>query len=259
VTRVASAGKGAREFWRNHLRRLKFHNAALPITVDYTEADLTAPITLSLKFEHKDPEVLEKIGGNVAGLARTPQRRRAAQPVLMNEMTEDEKEALARQQSPNFREAPVDWKKQDDPLEADAQEAAEQAAIEAEATPTTPARPEATEKSPSDVDLSNLSSDAVVPSPNARAGSILYTRSVTLGLRNRSAGNIWTWFSDRTRCTPVPRSAEDIGELRKLGEFFKQSAIDRERVKEGRDAVRKEKEDLARARGEANKLKEEAV
>jgi hypothetical protein len=177
----------------------------------------------------------------------------------MDEMTEDEKEALARQQSPNFREAPVDWKKPDDPSETDAQEAAEQAAIEAEATPAAPATPEATERPPSAVDLSTLPSDAVEPSPHAKAGSTLFTRSVTLGLRDRSAGNIWAWFSDRTCCTPVPRSAEDIDELRKLGEFFKQSAIDRQRVKEGRDAVKKEKEDLARARGEANKLKEEAV
>lgn len=224
----------------------------MPITVDYGQAELSAPITLSLTFEHKDPEVLAKIGGNVAGLARA-QARKSAQRMLMDGMTEDEKEAIARQQSPNFREAPRDWKKPEAPSKVDAQEAVEQAAIEAEATP------KVTEELPSDIDPSTLPSDAVVPSPASTAGTTLYTRSVTLGLRDRTAANIWNWFFDRTRCTDVPRSAEDSTEMAALNEFFKKSAIDRERVKEGRDAVAKEKADLARARGEANQLKEEAV
>ena len=176
-------------------------------------------------------------------------------------MTEEEKEMLARQQSPNFRDAPVNWKKTDQQIET--QEAVDQAAIEAETATETPTEmpTESSEAAPpADTDLSSLPSDAVVPSPSAsKGGPTLYTRSITLGLRERSSEEIWKWFESRTKCTDVPKSEEDSREEETLALFFKQSAIDRQYVKEGRDAVRKEKADLQRARGESDLLKSEAV
>jgi hypothetical protein len=50
-----------------------------------------------------------------------------------------------------------------------------------------------------------------------------------------------------------------VKEEAELEKFFAQSAIDRQRVKEGREAVKKEKADLQRARGEADRLKQEAL
>lgn len=239
----------ARTFWKNHLRRLKFHNPALPITVDYTSASPTDPVILTLQFEHKDPEVLQKIAGNIANKVKKTPR---PQKLVPDEMSETEKEILARQQSPNFRNAPVSWKSKEEEAEA-----LHQAAVDAEASADKTA-----EEGPTDVDPSTLPSDAVVPSPlsaTAKGAPTLYTRTVTLGLRNRSPAEIWDWFSNNTRCTNVPKSAADSREEAELAVFFKQSDIDRQRVKEGREAVRKEKADLQRARGEADKLKAEAL
>ena len=173
--------------------------------------------------------------------------------VVTDNMTEEEKEIIARQQSPNFRDAPVNWKKPEEQVEPQAAE--DQAAIEAETEIETPE-----EATPSDTDLSNLPSDEVILSPSAsKGGATLYRRSITLGLRERTSMEIWKWFRSRTNCSNVPKSKEDDREEEALAVVFKQSAIDRIRVKEGRDAVRKEKADLQRARGEADRLKAESV
>ena len=69
---------------------------------------------------------------------------------------------------------------------------------------------------------------------------------------------IWDWFKTRSNCTDVPRSAEDEKEFRELAVVFRQSAVDRERVKKGVDEQKANDEMLKRARGEVEKLRAEA-
>ena len=264
------------------MRRLKFYNPALPITVAYAKALPTDLITLTLRFEHKDPEILRKMPGSI----RESARKSTAQQIVRDEMSEDEKELLARQQDPNFRNAPVSWKSKEEDAEA-----LHQAAIDAEVSLEATTEEKATktdmevsaDKIPEeeaanidagaseedipegetvDINASSLFNDDVVPSAtstNVKGAATLYTRSVTLGLSHRSVEEIGDWFSQRTWCTDVEKSEIDSKEQAELDLFFEQSAIDRQRVKEGREAVRKEKADLQRARGEADRLKQEAM
>jgi hypothetical protein len=247
------------------LRRLKFYNPALPITVDYAKPLPNKLITLALRFEHKDPEILRKIPGNTIMSARKPK----AQQIVRAEMSEDEKELLARQQDPNFRNAPVSWKSKEEEAEV-----LHQAAIDAEVSAEATAEEKATkpdmkasaeeipERETIDANATSLFNDEVVPSAtstNVKGAATLYTRSVTLGLSQRSGQQIWSWFRQRTQCTRVEMSDKDLKERAELASFFAQSDIDRQKVKEGREAVRKEKADLQRARGEADRLKQEAI
>jgi hypothetical protein len=271
---------GGRHFWRQHLRRLKFYNPALPITVDYAKALPTDLLTLTLRFEHKDPEVLRNMPGSTRQTAKNP----TPKSLVRDEMSEDEKELLARQQDPNFRNAPVSWKTKE---EEDA--ALHQAAIEAEVSPDAATEGRATDLEASVgqiteesaassavgasaedtlegektlMEASPLFNDEVIPtttSTSLKGAPALYTRSVTLGLNKRSVDDIWKWFSERTRCTDVEISQADANERAELDRFFEQSTIDRELVREGREAVRKEKADLERARGDADRLKQEAM
>ena len=261
------------------MRRLKYYNPALPITVDYAKGIPAELVTLTLKFEHKDPEILRKIPGSI----RESARKSTSKQLVRDEMTEDEKELLARQQDPNFRNAPVSWKSKEEEAESldqaaiDAEVAADKngndelANVVTEASANNTLDQEATdiaspdnsheEKTP-DLSTSPVFNDEVVPSTSsttAKGAPTLYTRAVTLGLSHRSADEIWNWFSQRTRCTDVEKSEADLQEEAELEKFFAQSAIDRQRVKEGREAVRKEKADLQRARGEADRLKQEAL
>lgn len=182
-------------------------------------------------------------------------------------MNEDEKELLAREQDPNFRNAPVSWKSKE---EADA---LHQAAIDAEVSIKAAAEASVGQDTESpavdipegespEMEASAAPTDEVLPSTTStpvKGAPQLYTRTVTLGLRHRTADEIWAWFSQRTRCTELEMSDVDMREQAELDLFFRQSAIDRELVKEGREAVRKEKADLQRARGDADRLKQEAM
>lgn len=164
---------------------------------------------------------------------------------------EQEKEELARKQSPNWREAPREgMKKKLTDGESSEKEAEKQ---DKETLAERPAKRTADD-------------DTVVlkePQPEADAigGSTpapIYTRSVTLGVKNRTASQIWNWFKMRTNCTEVPRSAEDETEFRELAGVLSRSAMDRGRVKKGVDERKANDEMLRRARGEVEKLRAEA-
>lgn len=272
----------ARYFWRGHLRRLKFYNPALPITVDYAKALRTDPITLTLRFEHEDPEILRMLRSSIKKRAR----KSTAQKMVRGEMSEDEKEPLTRQQDSNVRNAPVTWKSKEEEVEA-----LHQAAIDAELSAETTTEEKATkhdmdasadkvlgeaaanidggasaadvpEGETIDVNASSLFNDEIVlsaTSTNVKGATTLYTRSVTLDIRNRPPQEIWKWFSQNACCTKVEMSEADRKEWGELDSFSAKSAIDRQKVKEGREAVKKEKADLLRARGEADRLKQEAM
>jgi len=192
-------------------------------------------MTLTLQFEGSDPEALKAI----ATKSDRPRRiqRASKQDQAYKGMTEEEMETEARKQSPNWRDAPVrdeapaagknaDTKKpsaNDDEIVLKPQPAADPAA------PSTTAPPEP-----------------------------LYMRSVTLGLKGRSAPDIWKWFQYRTKCEELPTSSEDEATQVNLAEFNVQAEQDRQRVKAGVDAMRREKEDLRRAREAADRLTAES-
>jgi hypothetical protein len=84
-----------------------------------------------------------------------------------------------------------------------------------------------------------------------QASQSFYTRSVSLTLGPHQPKSLWQWFQNATRCENFPENPEETQQMDQLQEFFKQSEADRQRVKAGMDAIRKQKEDLKRARDAA--------
>ncbi|OAP57959.1 hypothetical protein AYL99_07049 [Fonsecaea erecta] len=94
-------------------------------------------------------------------------------------------------------------------------------------------------------------------SPTTDATSI-FTRSVELRLGPHQPGNIWKWFQNTTKCEDFPENPEENEQMERLKEFFAKAEEDRQRVKAGMDAIRKQKEDLKRAREAAERMANEA-
>ena len=198
---------------------------------------------LRLDFEGTDPEALRRVAERSAKV-KAPFRRKADAPRKVkekdtSEMLEAEREDQARLQSPNWRDAPG----------RAAMKAEDEHSNEIDAQKTEPPIPTADD-------------DEVVlkdPQPPASSEKLpIYTRSCTLGIKDRTAGQIWNWFQHRTRCLAVERSEEDRKEYVELKAVFSQSEEDRLRVKKGIDEMKASKQMLARAKGEAEKLKAEA-
>ena len=101
---------------------------------------------------------------------------------------------------------------------------------------------------------SQSGTEASIPTPSA--GST-FTRSVELRLGPHQPGSIWRWFQTATKCEAFPENPEETTQMDRLNEFFAQAEIDRQRVKAGIDAVRKQKEELKRAREAAARMANE--
>ena len=96
-------------------------------------------------------------------------------------------------------------------------------------------------------------SDPSAPSDTTQ----LYTLSISSSVRNYTPGQIWTWFKGRAECTDVHTSPNDQAARDELAVTLQQSATDRRRVKKGVDEMKAEKERLARAKGEAERLRDD--
>lgn len=215
-------------------------------------------MTLSLTFEGTDIDALKAVSKDIEipGKLSEEERRREQLRNLAKDgwLTEEEKEELARKQSPNWRDAPREgMTAEEEKLEREA-EAADPETLADLSKGSTTSNDEVVLKEPQP----EVSADA-----NANAGEQpprppIYTRSVTVGVKDRTASQIWNWFKMQTNCTDVPRLAEDENEYRQLARVFSQSAMDRRRVKKGVDERKANDEMLKRARGEVEKLRAEA-
>ncbi|KAJ9608108.1 hypothetical protein H2200_007096 [Cladophialophora chaetospira] len=102
---------------------------------------------------------------------------------------------------------------------------------------------------------SKTASEATASSPSSADST--FTRSVELRLGPHQPRSIWSWFQAATKCDPVPPNPEETAQMEKLDEFFVQAEIDRQRVKAGMDAIRKQKEELQKARDAAARMANE--
>ncbi|KIW96337.1 uncharacterized protein Z519_03406 [Cladophialophora bantiana CBS 173.52] len=92
----------------------------------------------------------------------------------------------------------------------------------------------------------------------ASPATSIFTRSVELRLGPHQPGSIWKWFQNTTKCEDFPENPEENEQMERLNEFFVKAEEDRQRVKAGMDAIRKQKEDLKRAREAAERMANEA-
>ncbi|KIX02080.1 uncharacterized protein Z518_08019 [Rhinocladiella mackenziei CBS 650.93] len=102
-----------------------------------------------------------------------------------------------------------------------------------------------------------------LPAANAKAPSTpsppqpIFMRRVTLNLAQQPSQRIWKWFQKTTNCEDFPEEPEWTALMKRLEEFAKQSEIDRQLVKAGRDAVKKQQEELKKARETAERITNE--
>jgi hypothetical protein len=211
---------------------------------------------LRLVFEGTDREALK-------GLAQASARPRTRTVLAkVNEAGvaegEQEEEQRVRMQSPNWRDAPGrdgigtvedERKEEEHDVERDGE------AEDAESRGGRERR-----RTADDDEVVLKEPQPKTPgSPGEAPSTPLYTRSVTLGIKDRTASQIWNWFKMRTNCTDVPRSHQDQNDYDKLSWVLRRSAWDRERVKKGVDERKANDEMLRRARGEAEKLQGQSL
>jgi hypothetical protein len=84
-----------------------------------------------------------------------------------------------------------------------------------------------------------------------------YTRTVDLVLGPHQPQNLWEWFRTTTNCSAVLPTSEETERKVELDEFFAKAELDRQRVKAGMDEIRKQREELKRAREAAARMAEE--
>jgi hypothetical protein len=95
------------------------------------------------------------------------------------------------------------------------------------------------------------------PSSAQSAADSTFTRSVELRLGPHQHSSLWKWFQATTRSEPVPDDPEENAKMDELNEFFAKAEIDRQRVKAGMDDIRKQREDLKKAREAAARMANE--
>jgi Mitochondrial ribosomal protein L51 / S25 / CI-B8 domain len=213
------ASKGARAFWRNHLRRLKYHNPALPITVNQnaekgTPGNPGPAWRLFLDFEGDEKALRE--------LATEPKNAR------FKELMEDQLRPRPRSEI-----NPTDM-----------------AGEGSEARQSVPS-------SPTWSDLQQQPPSLSKPSSQDQQPSLTSTRTISLPVLNRPAGALWFWFQQRTKCVDVPESDSDKQLASELAEHAIKAEEDRKLVKKGMDQVKAKKEMLSLARQEVSKMRAE--
>ncbi|KAF7507727.1 hypothetical protein GJ744_010156 [Endocarpon pusillum] len=227
------ASKGARAFWRNHLRRLKYYNPALPITVNQnaqkgTEGNPGPAWRLFLDFEGEEKALRE--------LATEPKNEHFKEVM--------EEELIPRPRS--TEEVVVE----DNTTQSKPKPRPKS---QAKASVTTPPLPPPPSSSSPDQNPPPSPLPSVSTSENARP--LISTRTISLPTLNRPAGALWFWFQQRTKCVDVPESDADKRLARELAKHAVKAEEDRKRVKKGIDAMKRQELMLKMARGEVERMR----
>ncbi|RMZ79526.1 hypothetical protein DV737_g3357, partial [Chaetothyriales sp. CBS 132003] len=193
---------GAHQFGSRYLPRLKYHNPKLKVDIK-TDGNTHAPMKLVLQFEGTDPAALKAIA------------------------KKSELEAEARQQSPNWRDAPA-------PKEAPLQEQG---------------RPKATAD-----DDQVVVKDRPESELGLHSNTPVYSRSVTLKINSKSHWEIWQWFKRRTGAEAAPMTDADRKLRHKINKDKQQAEIDRKRSLVAGAQLRQERAALEKAKKAAEQM-----
>lgn len=245
----------SRLFLLGPLQRLKYYNPALPISVIKRG---TYP-RLVLTFESEDENALKTIPPSTITPAwqqkRPGQLSQTERADTFDNLSKQQVEEELRQQSPHWTGAPGKSPKKQK-SESSAQ--LDQRTRGAWSSLDEGHRLELLDRFDRVTIKSQPAADPADPS-STRPPKTTYQRKVVLALTGQHHLAIWDWFRKRAGTVTVRRSLEDYEAFGRMREFAKQSEIDRRRVKEGVDAMKREQADLKRARQEAEKLSTEAV
>lgn len=230
---------GARRFWREELQRLKFWNPTLPAKIDTVRAGTNEPLYMSVEYESADRDALSK-------LRITPYPKpqlHIKKPKTSNPAFEGSLDPRRRQQRSRDPRHPVPKLRHIDPIHFP-ENVLEHAP-----------RDEIKEIDASAIASTDRSSGAVQDGP-----ATLYSRTVTIPLAGLRHTEIWNWIRQHTRLPnqrPVPSDEGKAYQI--VAHFKKQAARDRERVRTAIDAMKREQQELKKARAAADALAAEAI
>lgn len=224
-------------FWRKFLPALRYHNLALPIQVEQKDGtDASFAPTLTLHFEATTREALES----------QVTKPRYSDIQSLDRWRADLSKKRAEEKSAETEGGAITTKKENSWIDQLRKQQEDEGIHQGQGTSvgeiTIKPQPAADPSSPS------------TTSPPVT----MFQRNLTLGLRGRYAIDIWHWFLSATGARPYIVSRSDAMLMRHHREHEKKAAVDRERVKSGIDAMKKEKEELRRAREAAERLQSEA-
>ena len=264
--------EGSLKFWRKHLRRLKYWNPWLSITVKHERGNITSPMWLQLVFEGSQ-EVLASLSPGYEDIIQPKQKR--------GELQEPGEGTRAETQSPNLRDTPAENRSSTTPEETPKKRVAqlrEEAlqddlsrlaqttkSLSSKSSPEPPVDSTSTPLSKVKPQSASQREEHPLPSseitllvPATESEPSVYTRTLTLPARNLTPARIWQWFQSRTQCVELEPTEEDKAESREGQRREIKLAALRALSLARLEEQRKEENLLEQARAEFQKKSEEA-
>lgn len=229
---------GARQFWRKELQRLKFWNPSLPTAVETIRTGSNEPLYLSVEYQSPDQQALAQL--NIKPYPK-PQLH-LKNPKTPNPAIEGSADPRRRQQPARDRRHPVPSPK---------------------ALPAIYFPKNVIEHAPRDEikQMAELEASSAKSAKKATPpAQTLYTRTVTIPLAGLRHIEIWNWIRQHTKLPdhrPVP--SEEGKAYQQVARFRKEAEKDRKRVKAGIGAMKREQQELKKAREAAERMAAENV
>lgn len=222
---------GARDFWRGELKRLKYWNPSLPTTVETIREGSNEPLYLSVEYQCPDRNALEQL-----------KTEPFPKPQLHVRNPKTPHPLLKMGFDPRRRQ----WKSHiPDPKVLD------------------PVRmtKEVLSHAPRD-EIQEIKEVKEVPPPSKRSDAqaadsseTLYTRTVTLPLAALRHHEIWNWIRQHTKLPDHRRTpVNELVQYVEVKQFMKKAEKDRQMVRASMVAMKKEQQELKKAREAAERM-----
>lgn len=248
---------GARRFWHEELRRLKYHNPALKTEVETATTTEQGPCFLTVEYESTDRQALERL--NISLPKPLLRIRRAGTPAAeSNQADKPKRVSRYKSQEPAQEPSTNSWIVKARELGVSKLVTGKMKMPSPESLRPIEMTPAVKDAAPKDEivvksqPLSSSSQPQSVSSP-----TMLYSRTLTLPLAAIRHTEIWNWLRQHTDLPykgSSPEQKEAEKEHQEMLKFLAKADKDRQLVRAGFMAKKKEENDLkaARAAVEAN-------
>lgn len=252
---------GARDFWHKELKRFKYWNPTLRTEVETIRNGENEPMYLTVEYESTDRDALSQLKA-----FPLPKPQLKIKPRANSKTEQEEQERQLRQQvaesNPDPRKGLIQ------PKSIAAQLGIQQLAFATDKPTPSPKflkpvtlTPDILSRAPKDEITVKAQPAAEASTPQTTSPpQTTYSRSLTLPLAGVRHHEIWNWIRQHTglpdhRARPT---AEKVAYL-ELVNHKKRAAKDRQLVKGGVEAMKREEAELKKAREAADRMAAEAV
>lgn len=255
---------GARDFWHQELKRLKYWNPALKTEVETIRAGEDEPMYLTVEYESTDREALSQLKA-----FPLPKPQLKIQPRANNRTEKQEQEQKLREQVAAMNPDP---RKKGQagalPTSVAAQLGIQQLAFASNKPTPSPKdlkpvklTPEILSHAPKDeiTVKAQPAADASTPQTTSPPETT-YSRTLTLPLAGLRHHEIWNWIRQHTGLGDHRRIPEAEGSAyQALCGHKRRAAKDRHLVRTGVEAMKREEQELKKAREAAERMAAEAA